>query len=51
MGKVCGDASGQILNVTGSILRDGVIETGGYSRNGRVLEQEEEFSVSRGSDY
>lgn len=50
MGKVYGDASGQILNVTGSILRDGVIETGGHSRNSRVLEQEE-FSVSRGSNY
>lgn len=38
MGKVCGDASGQILNITGSILRDGVIETGGHTRNNCVLQ-------------
>lgn len=46
MGEVYGDARGQVLNVAGSIIRDGIVETGGYSRNSRGLEQEEDFKVS-----
>lgn len=40
MRKVHADAGGQILNVTGSIIRDSVVETGGHARNGCGLERE-----------
>lgn len=42
MRKVYADASGRILNVTGSIIRDSVVETGGHARDGCGLEREEE---------
>ena len=46
MGEVYSDARRQVLNVAGSISRDGVIDTGGHPRNSRWLEQEEDFKVS-----
>lgn len=46
MGKVCGDARGQVLNVAGGVIRDGVVETGGHARHRRGLEQREGLSVS-----
>lgn len=46
MGEVYSDARRQVLNVAGSIIRDGVIETGGHPRNSRGLEQEEDFMIS-----